>query len=79
MFVACPRGGRYGDVRKTLAALLQRPFTSISIAPKAPATIAPTSQPVVPFEDSDLVPEDKGTILTVRIVGRSEPGDWVLE
>lgn len=33
VFVACPRGGRYGDVRKTLAGLLQRPFATTHIAP----------------------------------------------
>lgn len=73
VFVACPKGGRYGDVRKTLAGLLQRPFNSIHIAP-------PDGNAAVPFDDDQVVesPENE-VILQARILKATEQGDWVFE
>lgn len=73
VFVACPKGGRYGDVRKTLAGLLQRPFTSVHIAP--PDVTAP-----LPFDDDRVVESsDNEVIVPARILKSTEQGDWAFE
>lgn len=73
VFVACPKGGRYGDVRKTLAGLLQRPFNSIHIAP-------PHSNAPVPFDDDRVVESaDNEVIVLARILKTTEQGEWNFE
>ncbi|EPY31582.1 hypothetical protein STCU_03383 [Strigomonas culicis] len=80
VFVACPRGGRYGDVRKTLAGLLQCPFGTINIAPtEADASGAQrVNTTAIPFKDADLVPEQLyGTIVEAHILHLNSDGLWV--
>lgn len=72
-FIACPKGGRYGDVRKTLAGLLQRSFNSVHVGP-AVGDIA------VPFDDDKVVkPADNEVIVPARILKATELGGWEFE
>ncbi|KAL7696544.1 hypothetical protein N2W54_006270 [Lotmaria passim] len=73
VFVACPKGGRYGDVRKTLAGLLQRPFNSIHIGP-------PLGKTPEPFDDDQVVESSNNeVIIEARILKATEQGEWVVE
>lgn len=73
VFVACPKGGRYGDVRKTLAGLLQRPFTSVHIAPQDVTTPQP-------FDDDRVVESaDNEVIIPARILKATDHGEWAFE
>ncbi|CAD2217959.1 hypothetical protein AGDE_04243 [Angomonas deanei] len=78
VFVSCPRGGRFGDVRKTLAGLLQRPFHTINIAPHSPEYVI--NRPIEPYDSAELVPEDRyGTIIEASTLKLNDAGEWVLE
>ncbi|KAG5472904.1 hypothetical protein GH5_02871 [Leishmania sp. Ghana 2012 LV757] len=73
VFVACPKGGRYGDVRKTLAGLLQRPFNSVHVAP-------PVGDFAVPLDDDQVVePTENEVIVPARILKATEQGGWEFE
>ncbi|KAG5498804.1 hypothetical protein JKF63_03093 [Porcisia hertigi] len=73
VFVACPKGGRYGDVRKTLAGLLQRPFNSVHVA-------AAIGDFAVPLDDDQVVkPEGNEVIVPARILRATEQGEWEFE
>ncbi|CCW61548.1 unnamed protein product [Phytomonas sp. EM1] len=81
VFVPFPRGARYGDVRKTLAGLLERPFLTTSIAPypaDGPRSIAPGTV-LTPFVDSDVIVVDDGPILRAHILTPNGSGEWVTE
>ncbi|KAK7195468.1 hypothetical protein NESM_000474100 [Novymonas esmeraldas] len=73
VFVACPKGGRYGDVRKTLAGLLQRSFSSVHVG-------RPVGDLAVPFDDDQVVePAENEVIVPARILKATENGSWELE
>lgn len=72
--MACPKGGRYGDVRKTLAGLLQRPFAEVAIAANR------TSDVPQLLDNDELVPVESGdSIIMARILKHNEKGVWVFE
>lgn len=66
VFVACPLPCRYGDVRKTLATILQCPFATINIGPieedlETPSPVAGAGAAARtlfgnPFPSSETVP-----------------------
>lgn len=81
VFVACPPKCRFGDVRKTLAALLNTPFSSINIGPHGGDTVLSTTYPSGIFPGDDLVPWEmslKGSgELGLVILKRDNEGTWV--
>lgn len=81
VYVACPRGARFGDVRKTLATILERPFLGVNLAPD---TEAPSGSAATPYNGDSLVEGeeafDDGVISRARILVRNRAGDgWELE
>lgn len=85
VFVVVPRGARYGDVRKTLGALTQRPYASIHIGPipqlgsqLAPKKTAPGTE-ITPFNVDETVPEQNSGMLRAQILARNSEGTWVAE
>eukprot|EP00796_Vickermania_ingenoplastis_P006048 gene6048-4349_t len=72
VFVACPLQCRYGDVRKTLATLLHRPFASVNIAP-----MEDDRDHAGPFPGDAPVPqEEREGFLTACILRRGDNGAW---
>ncbi|CCW68150.1 unnamed protein product [Phytomonas sp. Hart1] len=80
VFVPFAKGARYGDVRKTLAALLGRPFLTTGIAsyPLGSPRIA-SGTVTIPFVDTDEVEVDDGPIMRAHILTKLDSGEWATE
>lgn len=80
VFVACPEKCRFGDVRKTLAAILNTPFASINLGPHGSDTVLGTSYPSGIFPGDDLVPWEKSPKgsgeFVLAILKRDSEGGW---
>lgn len=85
VFVAVPVGARYGDVRKTLGALINRPYASVNIGPFPEANSprgwkkSPAGTVVMPFNPDQDVVDYNQEMLRAQILVRNEAGEWVAE
>lgn len=81
IFVAIPNGARCGDVRKTLAGILVRPYSSINIAPfppqLTPEDMPQSGIPAIPYDENDYVPDSVNALLRAQILMRDDAGGWV--
>lgn len=80
VLVACPQDCRFGDVRKSLAALLNMPFSAINISPIHKGDLSSEGiDPVYPSDDQ--VPWEInspiGGTFSVAIKCRDSRGLWV--